>query len=353
MVSFHRNPTGNRPALVAAALAAALASLAPASAMAQETVIIGGSGLPPVEVHLDVIDAYGVSMAPRRRLLIPGEPRPPLAGTLVLRPPGGRSAPPTPAPKLKPPPVAAAPTLKPPALKPPALKPPTPAPAPRTAPAPAPPAPVVAAVTPPAPPPPAPPPAPSVAAAPAAPPPSAVPAPATTQAPKPREQAAVAPAIPIPPSASASAPAPAAAPAPVPAPARVEPPAPPPAPAAAPQQEMAALPPVQFINVDDQQALRVLFSGASTRLSPRGEQQLKALAGQLGESNSRVQLKAYGGGSSETVSAARRLSLSRALAVRSYLIELGIRSTRIDVRALGIAKDGGPAERVDLVLLAR
>ncbi len=116
---------------------------------------------------------------------------------------------------------------------------------------------------------------------------------------------------------------------------------------------MAALPSAQFINIDDQQALRVIFSGASTRLSPQGEQQLKELAAQLGDSDTRLQLKAYGGGSSETVSAARRLSLSRALAVRSYLIEQGIRSTRIDVRALGIAKDGGPAERVDLVLLAR
>lgn len=298
-----------RRGLLPAVLVAGAAAFAGAAAEAQETVVIGGSGRPPVEVNLDVIEEYGRTLLPPRRLLIPGQPPPPLFGTLVLRPPRGVAAP-----KLTPPPALA--TAPPP--------PPTPAPAPRAAPAPAPPKPAVAALTPPPPPPP---------------PPSAVPTPARAPAPAPREQVAAAP--PAPPTPPAPPPPPSVAPAPAPA-----------APPAA-QQQVAALPPVQFINVDDQQALRVMFSGASTRLSPQGEQQLKALADQLGDSDTRLQLKAYGGGSSETVSAARRLSLSRALAVRSYLIEQGIRSTRIDVRALGIAKDGGPAERVDLVLLAR
>lgn len=71
------------------------------------------------------------------------------------------------------------------------------------------------------------------------------------------------------------------------------------------------------------------------------------------ESDGRLQLKAYAGGTGETLSSARRLSLSRALSVRSFLIEQGIRSTRIDVRALGRAEDSGPPERVDIVLLTQ
>jgi len=39
--------------------------------------------------------------------------------------------------------------------------------------------------------------------------------------------------------------------------------------------------------------------------------------------------------------------------VRSFLIERGIRSTRIDVRALGIPEDDGPEDRVDVVIVAR
>ena len=65
----------------------------------------------------------------------------------------------------------------------------------------------------------------------------------------------------------------------------------------------------------------------------------------------RIQVNAYASGTQETVSAARRLSLSRALNVRSYLIEQGVRSTRIDVRAIGLPEDNGPADRVDILLL--
>jgi len=45
----------------------------------------------------------------------------------------------------------------------------------------------------------------------------------------------------------------------------------------------------------------------------------------------------------------RRLSLSRALAVRAFLIDQGVRSTRLDVRALGDKTGDGPADRVDIV----
>ena len=43
----------------------------------------------------------------------------------------------------------------------------------------------------------------------------------------------------------------------------------------------------------------------------------------------------------------------RALAVRAFLIERGVRSTRIDVRAMGKQSEGGPSERVDVVLVDR
>jgi hypothetical protein len=69
----------------------------------------------------------------------------------------------------------------------------------------------------------------------------------------------------------------------------------------------------------------------------------------LGDENMRVQIMAYAAGTDDTESKARRKSLARGLAVRSYLIKAGVRSTRIDVRALGTKADGGPADRVDIV----
>ncbi len=98
---------------------------------------------------------------------------------------------------------------------------------------------------------------------------------------------------------------------------------------------------------------QIQFTGAETLLSPDIEAALRGIAAVVAETDRRIQLNAYAGGTPETVGAARRLSLSRALTVRSFLIEQGVRSTRIDVRALGIAEDDGPPERVDIMLLAQ
>ena len=72
-----------------------------------------------------------------------------------------------------------------------------------------------------------------------------------------------------------------------------------------------------------------------------------------GQDDLRLQLMAYAGGPSLSSSLARRMSLSRALSVRSFLIENGVRSTRIDVRALGNKTTEEPVNRVDLNVAER
>src|SRR5262249_37237896 len=67
-----------------------------------------------------------------------------------------------------------------------------------------------------------------------------------------------------------------------------------------------------------------------------------------------VQLVAYASGSPDQASQARRISLQRAISVRSYLMEHGVKSARIDVRALGNRTDvPGPQDRVDVVATDR
>jgi outer membrane protein OmpA-like peptidoglycan-associated protein len=183
-----------------------------------------------------------------------------------------------------------------------------------------------------APPPPAP-----VAAAPTAKPP-APPAPAAAPAPAPV-------------AAAEPRPAPIAAPAP-----RVETP-PRPEPAPAPRQQTAAVAPVPqppAMPSGESQALRIGFTGENAALPEPAKGDLKSVIDNLTKNPAmRVQVKAYASGNAEAASKARRISLSRALAVRAYLIEQGIGSTRIDVRALGNNAEGGPGDRVDLVLVAR
>jgi outer membrane protein OmpA-like peptidoglycan-associated protein len=96
------------------------------------------------------------------------------------------------------------------------------------------------------------------------------------------------------------------------------------------------------------------FKPGDPKLSGDSRKALDELAAKLNaQPKSRMQLLAYAGEANLSASKARRLSLSRALAVRSYLIKKGVRSTRIDVRALGNKVPSGPPNRVDLKVVGQ
>lgn len=99
---------------------------------------------------------------------------------------------------------------------------------------------------------------------------------------------------------------------------------------------------------------RIEFPRGSAKLSNKASLGLENVAAALSEdAGLRIQLLAYAGQIGDSPSQARRLSLSRALAARSKLIEQGVRSTRIDVRALGNKSAGGPADRIDIIVTKR
>jgi outer membrane protein OmpA-like peptidoglycan-associated protein len=112
------------------------------------------------------------------------------------------------------------------------------------------------------------------------------------------------------------------------------------------QTQTASIPPA----ATSEGQIRVAFPTDSAEIPDAVKAQLDALAQKMAsDDNMRVQLLAYASGTPETASRARRMSLSRALAVRSYLIKQGVRSTRMDVRALGNNVEGSPADRVDII----
>jgi outer membrane protein OmpA-like peptidoglycan-associated protein len=101
------------------------------------------------------------------------------------------------------------------------------------------------------------------------------------------------------------------------------------------------------------QPTRIAFTSEGAALPEPAKGDLKQIASSLAKDPAlRVQVMAYASGGKDS-SKARRLSLSRALAVRSFLIDQGVGSTRIDVRALGNNAESGPSDRVDLVVLSR
>jgi len=108
---------------------------------------------------------------------------------------------------------------------------------------------------------------------------------------------------------------------------------------------------------------RIAFAKGSTRLTVAARKNMAPIIESLSRNaGSRLVIYAYASGgkagaSGEKAGAgggkARRLSLSRALAVRRHLIEAGIQGTRAEVRALGSNTTEKPLDRVDLVLVGR
>jgi len=114
--------------------------------------------------------------------------------------------------------------------------------------------------------------------------------------------------------------------------------------------QQAALPQA----VASKNSVNVVFTPGGSQLSSSARKALDLIATELNSKKDvRMQLMAYAGENKMAASKARRLSLSRALAVRSYLIEKGVRGTRIDVRALGNKVSSGLPNRVDLRVIGQ
>ena len=101
-------------------------------------------------------------------------------------------------------------------------------------------------------------------------------------------------------------------------------------------------------------AMQIVFKSTASKLPDTAKAGLETLAAKLkGQPALRLHVMAYAGGESLSSGEARRLSLARARSVRSYLIESGVRSTRIDVRALGNKTAEEPLNRVDVTVAER
>jgi outer membrane protein OmpA-like peptidoglycan-associated protein len=92
----------------------------------------------------------------------------------------------------------------------------------------------------------------------------------------------------------------------------------------------------------------ILFDRDKTDVSEKGKSQLTNLAPQIIKNNQQVRIVAYAAGTPEQASVARRISLSRALQIRAFLIGKGVNQMNVNVQALGNKRTDGPAERADI-----
>lgn len=97
----------------------------------------------------------------------------------------------------------------------------------------------------------------------------------------------------------------------------------------------------------------LVFAASQTNVPDKMKAQIKSqiLPELTKDTKSRIQIISFATSPDKTESAARRLSLSRALAVRDVLKDMQIDTSRIDVRALPTEGNASPADKVNIVLL--
>jgi hypothetical protein len=99
-----------------------------------------------------------------------------------------------------------------------------------------------------------------------------------------------------------------------------------------------------------QGGIRIVFPTEFNDVPVEANSALDDLAAQMvADENMRIEIKCYASGTTDTESKARRKSLQRCINIRQYLFGKDVRTTRMDVRALGLKSEGQPADRVDIV----
>ncbi len=156
-------------------------------------------------------------------------------------------------------------------------------------------------------------------------------------------------AVPTPPAAVPAepvAPAPVAPPPAAPEVKKEVPQPPPPAPSADTHKDA----PAKAATQNGKTQMTIPFIATETDLPLAFEGELKNLADRVKKSDEHLTLVAYASEPADQSTMARRVSLSRVLAVRAFLIEKGVNKLNINVQAEGSKNPGGEPNRVDIFI---
>lgn len=103
-------------------------------------------------------------------------------------------------------------------------------------------------------------------------------------------------------------------------------------------------------DIGGRKAASVVFLKDVADLDAGAKSELASLAKTVKEKGSSVRITAYAKGTADEASVARRISLSRALAIRAYLIREGVDQLKINVQAMGHNVASGNPDRADVVV---
>lgn len=115
------------------------------------------------------------------------------------------------------------------------------------------------------------------------------------------------------------------------------------------RQQLASLPPRSELSGGELQDISFTFAADSAELTTSAQAALQSLADDLrAKSDDRIQVLGFASSAEGSADLDRQLALSRALKVRTFLIDAGIPSRRIQVRPPSGSAGSGPANRVDI-----
>lgn len=119
-----------------------------------------------------------------------------------------------------------------------------------------------------------------------------------------------------------------------------------------PDVKVASLPdmaPGDKVGLVSGNGFRIRFTPGAEELDTEAGDLIAGLSERLmADTSTKIEIRAYAGAKPDPASA-RRISLSRALNIRAFMVDRGIANTRIAVRALGnTSAPDQPADRVDL-----
>lgn len=97
-------------------------------------------------------------------------------------------------------------------------------------------------------------------------------------------------------------------------------------------------------------SLQIVYSTDNTDVPEAMKAKLKKLAADAKRDNRRIILTSYASGQDDEAQVANRISLSRSLKLRGFLITEGVAKEKIIPKSMGLKNEGGPADRADIVL---
>lgn len=104
-----------------------------------------------------------------------------------------------------------------------------------------------------------------------------------------------------------------------------------------PQPELKPVPEVEpkVEFIEDKTQLSIAFEGNGTSVNSKEKDKIAKLVKPILNSAKRIKVMSYATGIDSEVNSSRRISLQRAISIRSYMISLGIDKSRINVQAAG------------------